>query len=186
MDADVLAVGPDLNEVRECAANNVAFTMAADDFRFTTLRETAEAARKLGTDRAFLLAERYFDQLPDRDRRRYVRGSSGLAGFAKGGFERSEIESFHTIMQSHLGERWKEWGSEQVASNFAVANSKEAVVLPYPAYASYPSVDLSKSKLFHFIGAYRFDDGYFAAKGKEFIRAIARAPGGSFSASSPG
>ena len=40
-------------------------------------------------------------------------------------------------MTAELGSRWTEWGTEQVTSNYVVANSPEAMVLPYPKYACF-------------------------------------------------
>ncbi|HUB11657.1 MAG TPA: hypothetical protein VMB34_06835 [Acetobacteraceae bacterium] len=176
MDADILAVGPDLAEVGDCVARNVAFTIADGD-RFRTMREAARIAQAEPDDPYVGTAiEQCFDRYPDCDRLRYVRGSSGLAGFARGGFARTKIEEFHAIMQGLLPDRWHEWGSEQCGSNFAVANSPGAVALPYPAYGSFGEITpRERCKCFHFIGAYRFMDGYFARRGREIIRQLAAA-----------
>jgi len=171
VDADVLAVGPDLDELKDCIARNVAFTIA-DGGRFRSMRTSARIAQADPDDRYVGIAiEQRFDQYPDCDRLRYIRGSSGLAGFARGGFSRPQIETFHSVMQSLLPDRWHEWGSEQCASNFAVANSPGAVALPYPAYGSFsPRMrEPDRCKCFHFIGVYRFVDGYFAKRGRELI-----------------
>jgi hypothetical protein len=173
VDADVLAVGPDLEELKDCIRRNVAFTIADGD-QFRSMREAAHRAQEDPDDSYVGIAiEQKFDQHPDCDRLRYIRGSSGLAGFARGGFHRSQIEDFHRNMQALLPHRWHEWGSEQCGSNFAVANSPGAVALPYPAYGSFgPDVERERFKCFHFIGAYRFMDGYFASRGHEIIRQL--------------
>ncbi len=82
IDADVLAVGPDLDELKDCVARNVAFTIAEGD-RFRSMREAAHIAQA-DPDMRYVgdAAERCFDRYPDCDRLRYIRGSSGLAGFA--------------------------------------------------------------------------------------------------------
>jgi hypothetical protein len=176
VDADVLAVGPDLDELKDCITRNVAFTVADGD-HFHTMRESAQLAQADPDDRYVGIAiEQRYDQYPDCDRLRYIRGSSGLAGFARGGFTRAQIEEFHETMQRLLPDRWREWGSEQCGSNFAVANSPDAVALPYPAYGSFnASMDCENCKCFHFIGAYRFEDGYFARRGRELIRGLSDA-----------
>ena len=177
MDSDVLAVGPDVHEVRDCIARNVAFTMSDGD-RLLGMREAAMRAQADPDDgHVGVAVEQRFDRYPDCDRLRYVRGSSGLAGFARGGFPRSRIEEFHRIMAGQLPTRWHEWGSEQCGSNFAVANSPDAVVLPFPAYSSFgPGCTRAECKCFHFIGAFRFDDGYFAARGREVVQRMLRPP----------
>jgi len=176
MDADILAVGPDLREVRDCITCNVAFTVA-DGRQLLGMREAAVQAQASPDSRYICTAiERCFDRYPDCDRLRYISGSSGLAGFARGGFSRVQIEEFHRIMLGLLPARWHEWGSEQCASNFAVANSSAALALPYPEYGSFArGFERERCKCFHFIGSYRFDDGYFAKRGRAVIRQILKA-----------
>lgn len=175
MDADILAVGPDLDEVKGCIARNVAFTMA-DGEPFRTMQDAARVAQQ-DTAATFIgiAAEKCFDQYPDSDKWRYIRGSSGLAGFTRGGFGRPELEQFHEIMQNILPTRWHEWGTEQCGSNFAVANSEGAVALPYPAYGSFsPEMRSDDCKCYHFIGTFRFMDGYFARRGRGVIQHLQR------------
>jgi hypothetical protein len=67
-------------------------------------------------------------------------------------------------------EPWRKWGTEQCASNFAIANSPDAVVLPYPEYAAFDRrLPPSGVKFYHFFGTVRYLDGYFAARGREVI-----------------
>ena len=176
MDADILAVGPDLREMKDCITRNVAFTMA-DGQQFCSMRDAALLAQAAPDSQYIGTAiEQCFDRYPDGDHLRYIGGSSGLAGFARGGFSRAQIEEFHRIMQSLLPTRWREWGSEQGASNFAVANSPGAVALPYPEYGSFaPGFDCERCKCFHFIGAHRFEEGYFAKRGRTVIRQVLNA-----------
>jgi hypothetical protein len=123
----------------------------ADGAAIQLMTEAAANAQATENDHIVIATERAFDRHPGRERLKYVRGSSGFAGFAKGGFSRARIEEFHANMTELMGERWREWGSEQCGSNFAVANSPGAVVLPYPQYTSfYPGVDVLKGKFFSF------------------------------------
>ena len=174
VDCDTLPVTADLSEVVDCIETGTAFTLTDHNRQILPLRAAAEAARQVDSDFVGIVAERQFDQYPDADRLRYVRASSGLAGFAPGGFPRERMEEFHRVMEGMVGvARWREWGTEQCASNFAVANSPKAMVLPHPAYTSFgPGVPRQGVKFYHFIGTYRFDDGFFAAKGREEIAAI--------------
>jgi hypothetical protein len=104
---------------------------------------------------------------------RYVRGCSAFAGFAKGGFNRERLEQFSDRMAAALGERWSLWGSEQVASNFMIANAMRPEVLPYPAYASYvPRLDVSRCRFTHFIGSFRFKDGTYEAMAGNIIKQL--------------
>ncbi|HUB96124.1 MAG TPA: hypothetical protein VL993_09415 [Stellaceae bacterium] len=179
VDADILACGTDISEVAACVEENRSFTYS--DLwpfpRITTLRRIAEEGRKMDTGHITIAAETFFDRLPDCDTVKYIRGSSGFAGFAKGGFERSRLEEFHTRMDEMMGARWREWGSEQVGSNYAVANSPNPVVLPHPQYRTFSPDDSPewqhKAKFLHFIGTTRFANGYFASKGIELMRDFA-------------
>jgi hypothetical protein len=75
--------------------------------------------------------------------RRYVRGGAVFAGFAR-----------------RLFRRWREWGSEQVASNYLIANSPEECVLPCPKYASlWPGVLYEQASFLHGLGTNRFKGG---------------------------
>ena len=170
LDADTLTVGDDLSDVIGCVEANRAFTMA-DGFTRVTVREAVRVAKATPGNYIGISSERALEHYPGADGLHYIRGSSGFAGFAKGGYTRAQISEFHQIMERLMGEvRWREWGSEQFGSNFAVANSPDPLVLPYPDYASFiPSVLRDQVKLFHFIGTYRFKEQYFARRSQEVI-----------------
>jgi hypothetical protein len=174
LDSDVLAFGRDVTEVVNSANANLPFAMA-DGAEIVSMRETAyRAQRDTQHNHIGLAAARVFDRYPACDELRYVHGSSGFTGFARGGKTRHEIEDFHQAMSDLMGPRWTEWGTEQCASNFAIANSPDAVLLPYPLYSSfYPGGPRTAAKCLHFIGSYRFDEDFFASRARE---EIARAP----------
>ena len=69
------------------------------------------------------VSERAMDRLADAGTLNYVRGCSGFAGFAPQAGRLKLVQDFSAQMTQFLKQRWSEWGSEQVASNFAVANS---------------------------------------------------------------
>jgi FkbM family methyltransferase len=169
LDADTLAVGDDLDDVIRCVEANIPFTMS-DGFELMALPDVAEEAEATPSDYIGIVTERMFARYPDKDMR-YVRGSSGFAGFSRGGFTRAAITRFHQEMEKLVGTtRWREWGTEQCGSNFAIANSPGAFVLPYPEYASFtPHAARREARFFHFIGANRFRDDYYAARGQELI-----------------
>ncbi|WP_426955471.1 hypothetical protein [Muricoccus radiodurans] len=173
IDCDVLATAPEIDEVARCLEDGIAFTMA-DGHEIVPMAEAAAFARSIDGNYIGEVAERLFDRYPGHERLRYVRGSSGLAGFARGGFPREGLHEFHRGMEALVGAaRWREWGTEQCASNFAVANTPGAIVLPYPRYASFhPSGPRLETKCFHFIGSYRFDNGFFATRGRREIAAL--------------
>ena len=134
------------------------------------MASSAKDALDVESDHICIVAERCFDKYPDLERFKYVRASSGLAGFAKGGFDRSRIEEFHENMRLLHRDRWNEWGSEMVSSNFAIANSPNASVLPWPKYANFwPGLKRGNSAFLHFIGTHRYLDGYFASLAQKVI-----------------
>jgi hypothetical protein len=178
LDCDTLTVG-DVDEVVRCVTNNIPFTLGNAGLPIWSLPETAINARSLLRTKNYIgiVAESRFDDYPDAASLRYVRGSSGFAGFSKAGFSRAQIEAFHENMERLIGERWKEWGTEQNASNFAVANSPGAVVLPYPKYTNFvPDGPWATSSFFHFFGTFRYSGDYFATRGREVLGALSRPP----------
>ena len=172
MDADTLALG-EIPEVLDAIETNRACTVNDG----IPTQGLAEAAAWMDGQRPSMhiidATQRAFAQHPRRDELRYLRGTSGFAGFAKGGVSRPFAEQFHVDMEAILGrERWREWGTEQVASNFLVANSPDPVLLPYPAYCSVgPRTDWRVLRFGHFIGTYRFDGQRFAREGARLISA---------------
>lgn len=169
LDSDTLSVG-DLSEVVYCVERNIPFAIS-DGFEIMSLPKVAEEAEATPGNYIGIVAERLFARYPGAENLRYVRGSSGFAGFAWGGFTRAAVTRFHQEMERLIGaKRWREWGTEQSGSNFAIANSPGAIVLPRPDYATFlPRVPRREVKFFHFIGTFRFMDGYFAARGQEEI-----------------
>jgi hypothetical protein len=176
VDSDTLAFGSDLAEIISCAETNRPFVLSNQGRPIMTMAESAKDARAVESDHICIVAERFFDRYPDLHRYKYVRASSGLAGFSKGGIERGRIEEFHENMRALHGERWNEWGSEMVSSNFAIANSPNALVLPYPKYANFwPGFKRGNSSFLHFIGTHRYLDGYFAGLGQNVISELTAA-----------
>jgi hypothetical protein len=172
VDSDTLATGV-LDEVVDCIDGNRAFTLGTRMGQgFETLRDAAARIADLPGDHVQMVAERALARFDDPDRRRYVRGSSGFAGFARGGFDRVRLEAFSAQMSGLIGDKWTEWGSEQVASNYAVANSTSACILPYPKYACFDlKMDPRASAFLHFIGTNRFDRGVYAALANQVMGA---------------
>ena len=172
LDSDTLTFGANVEEVIRCAENNIAFTLSSNGRPIKSMLAAAADAHATNSEYMGIIAERLFERYPNAATTKYVRASSGFAGFAKGGFARERLEEFHQTMQTLLGADWTKWGSEQCGSNFAVANSPDAVVLPYPKYANFWS-GLHKSNSFlHFIGSNRYIEDYFARRGQEVIIAL--------------
>lgn len=174
MDSDTLALQA-VPEVVAAVAANRAFTIA-EGIPLQTLAEAAAwmDEKKNTNDHITNATQRAFAQHPLKDTLKYIRGSSGFAGFAHGGVTRALAEDFHVAMEGILGaKRWREWGTEQVASNFVVANSPDPIVLEWPAYSTVPpGADMSVVKLGHFIGSSRFVEQRLARAGAALIRDV--------------
>jgi hypothetical protein len=172
VDSDTLTTGP-IPEVITAYRNNAPFLLGTDlGQSFGTLEAVATlvAGFPVNRDKIGCVAEMALPNLPNSAQLSYARGSSGFAGFAKGAFKFEELEEFSQRMQHRLGNRWSEWGSEQVASNFVIANSAGALVLPYRFYACFePSIDASTRRFLHFYGTYRFDRGFYRKQALAFI-----------------
>lgn len=174
MDCDTLALR-DVPEVREAVRANRAFTLC-EGIPLQTMAEAAAWVRAHVREPRHIIdvAQAAFSRYPGADRLLYLRASSGFTGFARGGFRRAEIETFHATMEDLVGhEKWREWGSEQVASNFAVANSPDPVALPHPDYANVTaSTNLGDLRFGHFIGSYRFHKQTLACVSRPLIEAL--------------
>jgi hypothetical protein len=170
-DADTLTCG-DLPEVLACIEANRSFTLNGAGNKRTTMAEAAREAQGMQTDYMGIISERAFAKYPDADSLYYIRGSSGFCGYAKGAFAKERIEQFHTIMMGLVPDVWRKWGSEQCASNFAVANSPDPVILPFPDYSNFYPGSPRESRVYHFIGSYRYDDGHYAKCGQREIERL--------------
>lgn len=104
----------------------------------------------------------------------YVRGCSGFAGFAPSDSGRALAETFSAAAESVLGAgRWAEWGSEQVTSNFVIANEPGAALLPYHRYLNFWNEPVSaEARLVHFIGTYRYHRGAYLRAARRAIAAL--------------
>lgn len=171
VDCDTLVIGPDISEIQRCVAANVPFAYADNDWSIKSLREIAAEAETMSSPYVGILLERCFATWPEADGWKYVRASSGLAGFARGGASLDLLEQFHERMKASLDTRWREWGTEQSGSNFLIGNSAGATTLPFPEYATYPLPHSNeRAKFFHFIGSNRFRGNYFALQGRRVIQ----------------
>lgn len=174
LDADIVTVA-ELPEVAKAIKENRSFTLGTwRNQRIVPIREACENVISSTSKHIQILSEQNLVRIPEADRFKYVRGCGAFAGFPKGKGFRPEIEEFSGVMESLIGrEKWVEWGSQQVASNYFVANSPDAVVLPFPKYASFgPGIDTRECSFIHFIGSHRFDDGVYARVAKQEINSL--------------
>jgi len=162
VDSDTVSLG-DMPEVRAAIDAGRDFTLRGE--ASAVLRDVhAVAADHAGIDpRAPGLhvqdaAEAALGRVRDGGRLRYVRGCSGFAGFAPGGPGRELACGFSAAMADAIGAAgWARWGSEQVTSNFMIANGHDPLLLPYDRYLNHWNTPLPPDPAFvHFIGTHRF------------------------------
>ena len=181
-DADTLVSAP-IPEVVQCWRENRSFLM--DGGAHTPISPAPETARMVqewlrteDLNHVGMDAEAALDRLPEAEKRLYAHASSGFAGFARGAFSLADLELFSQQMSGILGwERWQELGSEQIGSNYILANAPGAVVLPSRKYACFsPKLDHSKTAVLHFIGETRYLGGTYKRRAEEFIASYERGP----------
>ena len=105
----------------------------------------------------------------------YVRGCSGFTGFPPSTTMRDKLLDFSRRMTGKLGEDWKRWGTEQVTSNYLVANAFATTSLPFPKYGT-PDCATAETAFFHFIGPMRFINNKYKTTSRQAIHLISNAP----------
>lgn len=107
---------------------------------------------------------------------RYLRGCAGFTGFAAGNGGRELAAAFLARMKGLIGpDDAAIWGTEQVASNFLIANEGAPVCLPYTRYLNYWGEPWDEAAAFvHFVGAHRHDNGAYVDASRQAIAALSR------------
>jgi len=177
LDSDTITAGA-IPEVQQCIDANHSFTLLGDR-SFPEIESMTDACLRSKTNlhpMVQAVCERSFDKLPESTSLQYVRGNAGFNGFAKNSINREKVEWFSELMRRLAKDQWNEWGSEQLTSNLLIANSDGAIPLPTPKYLSYwahPDVPYEDAAFIHFIGPYRFSNGFYLRKAKKAIASLA-------------
>lgn len=183
-DSDTVTLG-ELPEVRAAIAAGRSFTLRGEEdaqlleaAAFVASRPAVDlAVRDLHVQDA---AEAVIDRvrLPDLERVRYVRGCSGFAGFAPSAAGRARAVQFSQAVEQQIGRaRWERWGSEQVTSNFVVANEVDPLLLPYDRYFNFWDLGVPADARFaHFIGTCRFNGMAYLNATRDAIRRLRDQP----------
>lgn len=179
LDSDIVALGP-VPEVAKAIDTGRSFTLrgeaSAEVLPLTAVADWAGRHRDPGRQHVQSAIEQVMDriEIPGRGTLGYVRGCSGFAGFAPGGAGRKLAEAFSQQAIRLLGpDYWAEWGSEQVTSNFIVANEADPLLLPYDRYLNFWNEPVgTDAGLVHFIGTYRYHRGAYLSAAREAIAAL--------------
>jgi hypothetical protein len=176
LDSDTVTLGP-VPEVEAAITANRSFTLAGGEAEaplgFLPLPEFVARFYPKGEEGGHIQAlfESRILQMPDAASRRYARGCAGFAGFAKGGGGIAAAQEFSRAAKAIAGARWSEWGSEQITSNYLIANEEGATLLPYDRYSNYWNVPWgSNMRFIHFVGAWRYaNSSYSDATAKALV-----------------
>ena len=176
LDSDTVTLGP-VDEVKEAIKAGRSFTLRGEESaQIVTMREAAEQHLGNPSTHVQTTIEANMDKLPmeGRDTLKYVRGCSGFAGFAPNPDGRGLAERFSVAAQELVGaEKRAAWGSEQVTSNFVVANADEPLLLPYDRYLNHWDAPVPAGASFaHFIGTFRYTGGEYARSTRAAIAAL--------------
>ena len=166
LDSDTVTLGT-LNEVVELIRENRSFVIGTwDGQEIEPMRTNAERVIKnvkpTPDAHVQMVAEAAFIELPNCDDLHYVRGCAGFSGFAKGSINPDFIENISSSMEKQIGQKWHEWGSEQVMSNIVVANTPNAAVLPHPKYCDCTKINATETHFIHYVGSCRFTTDHYA------------------------
>lgn len=179
LDSDTVTLGP-VDEIAGAIAAGHSFTLRGGvDGEILPLPEVSARARAsagAGPVHVQSAIEQAMEQMaiPGRDALHYARGCSGFAGFAPGGEGRALAEAFSAEADRLLGRtKWSEWGSEQVTSNFVIANEADALLLPYDRYLNYWDEPVAAAVPFvHFVGTHRYTRGAYAQAARRVVGAL--------------
>ena len=170
LDADTVTLGP-VKEVIEAIQSGNGFVIGErSDQKLLTLDEAAALSKDWNDLHIQAFAEKRMNTA-NLELSLYVRGCSGFSGFPIDTSMRGKMVDFSKKMKTISQSRWAEWGTEQITSNYLVANSKGAKVLPFPAYRT-PKATLEKVSFAHFIGYIRFSDSLYREASRRLIAAF--------------
>lgn len=184
LDSDTVTLGP-ISEVRAAIDAGRSFTILGGtdgeeqglktltDFRRDVYPQGFEAL----PDNAHVQTqiEARMDRLPDPDANHYVRACAAFTGFAPGSVSRADAQAFSRAAEDAVGTpTWKQWGSEQVASNYLVANTPDPVLLPYARYYHFwDDGERADPGLVHFPGTHRYTGSTYARATAAALKALA-------------
>ncbi len=177
LDADTLTVRP-IPEVRDAVLAGYGFVLGEmPNTPIRSLAATRENALPWMKPGAHVqgIAETEMVNVGLPGDARYIRGCSGFTGFPRSAAMRQQMIDFSRRMGAKLGNDWKRWGTEQVTSNYLVANSHGIKPLPFPKYST-PDCATHDTAFFHFIGSMRFINGKYEATSRHAIELIGRVP----------
>jgi len=183
LDADIL-IQSQIEEIIEGVNNDSSLIMGLtrnQDVKFMPEILAEEKKNFEGRDLTNAPVQVFYDTNLDKihgyESRRYLKGSGGFNMFARGSINREAVECYSNEMKDIFKKRWDEWGTEQIAACYLIANTPNAKILPFPKYAIYygnEDINYEFSSVLHFVGTYRFHKQYYADVATRFIRRVGK------------
>ncbi len=172
MDADTFCRTA-LPEVNQAIKRNRSFLLGTDmGHAPIPTHQASDFAASLPLSHVQLHSEIELKNLDVADQK-YMRACAGFAGFAKGATNWQSVERFSSQMEKLVVDErwsWNTWGTEQVTSNFVLANTEEPVALVEPDYLNYFGRPGSEdARFFHFLGESRFENDFYRQLALGFI-----------------
>lgn len=176
LDSDTVTLGP-VPEIAQAVADNCSFALPGCEKGTIGALPVAEIAHRLypaGPEDGHVQTriESRLNTISPQRNWRYIRGCSGFAGFAAGGAGRPLAAEFLAEMERMVGrEDTHIWGTEQIASNFQLANESELLALPYDRYLNYWDKPWQEQAAFvHFVGTHRYTRGAYRRASQKAIK----------------
>lgn len=173
LDADTVTTRP-IPEIISAIENGQGFVLGElAGQKLLTLQACSARATPLLKDDAHIQTrtEAIMAQVGLPENALYVRGCAGFTGFPANIDMRKNLLDFSAKMTTAQGALWKSWGTEQVTSNYLVANAPGTRVLPFPKYGT-PDQASDETAFLHFIGSLRFINGQYEKCASNAIREI--------------
>jgi hypothetical protein len=174
LDADTITTR-DIVEVVDAIRRNAGFVLGEEPRQsLMTLSQTSERAGRDPDGQRHIqgLSEARIAHIGLPSEQLYVRGCAGFTGFPPCSLMRDHLLEFSRLMSENVGaQRWASWGTEQVTSNYLVANAPDTSVLPFPKYGT-PDVMNDQTAFLHFIGSMRFLNGKYEKTSRQVIQRL--------------
>ena len=178
LDSDTVTIGP-VPEVEQAIQTNRSFTLLGGtdgEIGALPLADIAKGLYPEGPREGHIQArvESRMGEMRSDLGWRYIRGCAGFAGFAAGNPGRLLASAFLKEMTQIVGpDDISIWGTEQITSNFLIANETAPVLLPSARYLNYWGDDWDDDARFiHFVGTYRHDKGLYIEQSQRMISAL--------------
>ncbi len=181
MDADIFS-RQSLEDVEDAVKRNIPFLLGTEmpgsdnGKKIISLCEASDYAETLTGVHVQVSVERLLRQLT-LPQQKYLRASSGFAGFAKKSVSWQTARDFSGQMEKLLKSDqfpWTTWGTEQITSNFVLANAPDAIVLTAPEYINHDGSPMGdRERLIHFLGFARFENDAYRTLALKFIEETA-------------